>query len=77
LAKSKPIVQTSLGMPVSNGDANHPSLQPIGIIAGVCIIKAIAQARRVLEPGHGGLARQRSPAFRQVPTGELQGGVDA
>jgi hypothetical protein len=42
LAKSKPIVQTTLGMPVSNGDANHPSWTHIGIVAGVYIIKAVA-----------------------------------
>jgi hypothetical protein len=30
LAKSKPIVQTPLVMPVSNGDANHPSLPQLG-----------------------------------------------
>jgi hypothetical protein len=40
LAKSKPIVQTLLVMPDSNGDANHPSLQHIGIVAGGYIIKA-------------------------------------
>jgi len=42
LAKSKPIVQTPVVMPVSNGDANHPSLPHIGIVAGVYIINAVA-----------------------------------
>lgn len=37
----------------------------------------IAQARCVLEPRQGGLARQRRAAFRHVPAGELQGGVGA
>jgi len=31
-------------MPVSNGDANHPSLPHIGIVAGVYIINAAWRA---------------------------------
>jgi hypothetical protein len=30
-------------MPLSNGDANHPSLPHIGIVAGVYIINAMAK----------------------------------
>jgi hypothetical protein len=50
-------MQTLLVMPDSNGDANHPSLQHIGIVAGGYIIKA-----------HGSIKKSRAdrcPQFMQ------------
>lgn len=35
----------------------------------------VTQARHVLEPGHGRLARQRRATLRQMPAGELQGRI--
>jgi hypothetical protein len=39
-AASLSAVSASLSMTVSNGDANHPSLQHIGIVAGGYVINA-------------------------------------